>query len=363
MVKERPLPTITMRKNCARFLGALLLVSCCIPTSSLAQKGRVVEARVHSPALQHNLLGDSAEQRVFIYLPSDYESTTTKRYPVVYILHGFSMDHAIVGQWAEVVSTAMNNLGSTIPPMIVVIPNGQDAYMGSFYVNSATTGNWEDYITHELVSYVDSHYRTLAGRESRGVAGHSMGGFGAINIGLKHPDVFSVVYAESPCCLDMVGDLTATNPAWRRAMQLKTRAEFNQAVQTGEFWPVAMIALAAALSPNPARAPMYLDLPYREDNGQLVPNEPAYTQWQSKMPNLMLGSHRANLLKLQGLFVDYGIQDEFSHIREGVQEFSQALAVTAVPHTLMVFEGDHNNRAPEHVSGQMMPFFGRTLKQ
>src|SRR5438067_12746368 len=94
-------------------------------------------------------------------------------------------------------SKAMAGAEGAIAPMIIVIPNGQDAYLGSFYVNSVTAGNWEDYIARDVVAYVDSHYRTVAGAEGRGIAGHSMGGFGALNLGLKHPDVFAAVYAES----------------------------------------------------------------------------------------------------------------------------------------------------------------------
>lgn len=351
-----------MRRIVLRLLGAWLWMSVCVPFAC-GQKGRLVEERMHSPALEHNLLGDPADQRVLIYLPSGYDSTPAKRYPVVYMLHGFSLGHTVVDEWAGVMSKAMDGAEGTIAPMILVIPNGQDAYLGSFYVNSVTAGNWEDYIARDLVAYIDSHYRTVAAAEGRGVAGHSMGGFGALNMGLKHPDIFAAVYAESPCCMEMVGDITSSNPQWRRALQLKTRAEFEAAVRAEEFWPVAFTALAAALSPNPRRAPMYLDLPYRDENGKLVRNEPAYTQWQEKMPDMMLAAGRANLLRLQGLFVDYGTQDEFSHIRQGVADFSRLLSDSAVPHTLLVFNGDHNNRAPEHVSSQLLPFFARTLKR
>ena len=83
-----------------------------------------------------------------------------------------------------------------VQPMIVVLPNGANKYRGSFYANSITMGNWEDFIVRDVVGYVDGHYRTLASPAHRGIAGHSMGGYGALTLGFRHPDVFSVICDE-----------------------------------------------------------------------------------------------------------------------------------------------------------------------
>src|SRR5438270_3198575 len=85
--------------------------------------------------------------------------------------------------------------------MIVVMPDAYTRFKGSMYSSSVTTGDWEDYISQELVAYVDAHYRTIAAAASRGLAGHSMGGYGAIRVGMKHPEVFSSIYLLSPCCM------------------------------------------------------------------------------------------------------------------------------------------------------------------
>src|SRR5579863_2847827 len=85
--------------------------------------------------------------------------------------------------------------------MILVMPNAYTLYQGSMYSNSVTTGVWEDFVVRDLVSYVDSHYRTIPARESRGLAGHSMGGFGTIRLGMKFPEVCSSNYILSSCCL------------------------------------------------------------------------------------------------------------------------------------------------------------------
>src|SRR5205823_5016503 len=96
---------------------------------------------------------------------------------------------------------------SRLREMIVVMPDARNAYGGSYYTNSSVTGNWEDFIARDLVAYVDSHYRTLPQAGSRALAGQSMGGYGAVYVGVKRADVFSVVYGTSPCSLDFVADL------------------------------------------------------------------------------------------------------------------------------------------------------------
>jgi len=93
--------------------------------------------------------------------------------------------------------------------MIVVMPDAYTIYRGRMYSNSVTTGDWEGFVTRDLVAYIDSHYRTIPARASRGLAGHSMGGYGTIRIGMKYPDIFSSLYAMSACCLTPNAD-----PQW-----------------------------------------------------------------------------------------------------------------------------------------------------
>src|SRR5699024_4087123 len=86
--------------------------------------------------------------------------------------------------------------------MIIVMPNAYNSFKGSMYASSATIGDWETFIAKELVAYIDSNYRTLPYVKSRGLAGHSMGGYGTIRLGMKYPEVFSSIYMLSPCCMD-----------------------------------------------------------------------------------------------------------------------------------------------------------------
>ncbi|HEX7773821.1 MAG TPA: alpha/beta hydrolase-fold protein, partial [Pyrinomonadaceae bacterium] len=138
--------------------------------------------------------------------------------------------------------------------------NGANAYKGSFYTNSAVTGNWEDFIVRDLVNYVDSNYRTIRAPQSRGIAGHSMGGYGSVMLGMKHPEIFGAVYALSPCCLAMEADLSEANSAWTDVLQLTSKDQLNATPRSfAQFYHSAMMALSAAFSPNPNRAPFFVD--------------------------------------------------------------------------------------------------------
>src|SRR5215475_8394745 len=136
------------------------------PSARAKSVGTVVQAKVHSAALEGNLLGDSAERNVTIYLPPGY-ATSSKRYPVVYLLHGYMGTNADWGNAPEILNRLIAS--GKIRGMIVVMPDASNKFLGSFYTNSATTGKWEDFVTRDLVKYVDEKYRTVARASSRGI--------------------------------------------------------------------------------------------------------------------------------------------------------------------------------------------------
>jgi S-formylglutathione hydrolase FrmB len=227
--------------------------------------------------------------------------------------------------------------------MIVVMPNAHNTYQGSF----------------------DTHFRTLLQASSRGIAGHSMGGFGAIGLGMKHPDIFGAVYAISPCCLSMLADLGVDNPSWHWTLQLESIEGLEQVLQQGNlevFYIFAQIALSAAFSPNSQRPPFFVEFPFRVEQGQLVPNEPAFTKWQEHFPVNMVEEYKENLLKLRGLQIEYGVNDQFPHILTATPAFSQKLAEHYIPHVLRVHAGDHGSQVAENMTRVILPFFSQTLE-
>ncbi|HEX4156945.1 MAG TPA: alpha/beta hydrolase-fold protein [Rhizomicrobium sp.] len=330
-------------------------------TSRAAVQSQLVDATVHSPGLEHNLLGDPADQPVGIYLPEAYQKEPQRRFPVLYFLHGYG-DPTPRHATEQMFQDAMDQLiaAGQAQPMIVVLPNGANKYRGAFYANSSSTGNWDDYIVRDVVGYVDAHYRTINSSAQRGIAGHSMGGYGALTLAFRHPDVFSVVYAMSPCCTDLVGDLGPSNPAWARVNQLESPDQVPQALESGQFFVAAMSALDAALAPD-AKAKTFGDAPFYLLEHQVKTNPDAFARITAAMPANMVHALLSNIQQLKGIFIEYGAQENFTHIPIGAQELSRELSEAGVPHTLEVFQGDHVNHVGQRLSGHMLPWMSRQL--
>src|SRR6201996_1801726 len=161
----------------------------------------VEHIKVHGTALEGNLENEDVDRDVIVFLPPSYQKESKRRYPVVYALHGFFIG---ADQWSHeihVPQTIEGAFAQGAQEMIVVLPDSKTVYLGSMYSSSQTTGDFEKFIYHDVVSYIDAHYRTIPKRESRGLVGHSMGGYGASRIGMKHPEVFGSLYLMSPCCM------------------------------------------------------------------------------------------------------------------------------------------------------------------
>lgn len=190
-------------------MGIIFFGCCFIPLvqGQPIDKGTTERIKVYGKSLEDNLAGDSPDRDVSVYLPPGYHENPDQQFPVVYFLHGYTdSDAKVFGlepHWMsmpEVLNKAYEN--EEVKKMILVTPNAYNRFHGSMYSNSITVGNWEEFVAKELVAYIDEHYRTIPKAESRGLSGHSMGGYGALRIGQKYPDVFSTIYLLSPCCLD-----------------------------------------------------------------------------------------------------------------------------------------------------------------
>src|SRR5215475_1878658 len=209
-----PLPqpaASTPEKPAMNLIGALAIV---LTTPALAQvqtevppvvpgaKPVAVEhIKIHGKSLEGNLEGDAVDRDVLIFLPPSYATDKNRRYPVVYALHGYSIG---AEQWTHEIhapQTIEGAFAQGAQEMIVVLPDSKTMHNGSMYSSSVTTGDFEKFIAHDVVAYVDAHYRTIPDRRARGLVGHSMGGYGATRIGMKHSDVFGSLYIMSPCCL------------------------------------------------------------------------------------------------------------------------------------------------------------------
>lgn len=337
--------------------GAILFFSFVFASPITAAEplhGRSERVVVHGSSLAGNLSGDSPDRHVSVYLPPGYDDNSGRDYPVLYLLHGFTRtDNQWFGRegefYANLPEAADAAIASGSRGMIIVIPDAYTRYKGSMYSSSVVTGDWEAFVAEELVAYIDDHYRTIGQRRSRGLAGHSMGGYGTLRIGMKYPHVFSSLYAMNPCCLD--GHLPPPREPLARAAVVS-----DDELEDAGFRVNAMLAAAAAWSPNPARPPRYLDLPV--EKGELRPD--VVSAWAANAPLAMAHQYIPELKRYRAIALEAGI-DDVEDIAERVKQFGQLLTDYNIPHSTEIYDGDHTNRVQQRLSANVLPFFSANL--
>jgi S-formylglutathione hydrolase FrmB len=342
---------------------AALTAGCVMLASAVAPAQAVTRIEtVPAPSLAANLLGDPAWRQVSVYLPPSYPRERSRRYPVLYWLHGFaSADRELISGIRQGLNIrlAMDSLlaAGAAREMIIVMPNSRNAFEGSFYANSPVTGRWEDFIVRDLVSWVDRRYRTVRSRSGRGIAGSSMGGFGALRIALRNPDTYSAVYAMSPCCLDSeVFFERSWLAAWRGAAAVKTREDFARA----PFRSQLVIARSAFYSPDTARPPLYVAFPVTPDGDslRLVPGIAAL--WRND-PLAMI-SRSAAALRRMAVALDAGEQDGFPDIPANVRAVDSLLTAMGIAHEAEIYQGGHVDKVRQRIVTRVLPFFSRAFR-
>jgi S-formylglutathione hydrolase FrmB len=350
-------------------LLACIAVSVSAPKTALAQSaeepaGTVVEVDIPAPSLTGNLLGTADVQTAAVYLPPGYDQQTDRDYPLIVMLHGIFDDH---GVWLENVDlpAILDRLihAEAIPDVIVAMPDGGNQYGGGFYRNSSVSGNWGDYIAKDLLSHLDAHFRTLADENSRAIVGHSMGGYGALNLVMTQPGIFSTIWSMSPCCLAANDDLSFGNDAWKRAMAVTTPDDVQHLFQANDYYPIALLGLITAFNPDPGAAPIYGDFPFEIVRGEVVLDNSAYDRYLDALPVRQVLEARDHLRALNGLALDVGLNDQFLHIPTSTLELSQRLGEARIPHHLEVYEGDHRQQIAARLEEIILPWVGRRLAQ
>ena len=361
MIENRPMLTILL----------VAAVAGSAPQPALAQRASASGARltghidvdtVHAQSLENNRYGDSPNREVLVYLPPSYASTAGRRYPVVYLLHGFGASDRSWerGYKGFDIGSAMDSLtaAGAVREMIVVMPSARTRLGGSFYTNSEATGNWEDFITGELVAYVDAHYRTLARPESRGLAGHSMGGYGTLAIGMRHAgDEYDALYAMSACCTRFSSQ---PGPDEAAAWETLSRVGSLADVASLSFYPQVFLALSAAFSPNVDRPPLYVDFPFELKDGRWQPMPAAQAEWREHAPYDMLARYVDRLKRLRGFALDVGTRDRLVAPSQ-IAAIDSALLRAGVPHVYETYDGDHTSAIGLRMTTRVLPFFSRTL--
>jgi enterochelin esterase-like enzyme len=308
----------------------------------------VEHIKIHGAALEGNLEGDAVDRDVLVFLPPSYARNKRRRYPVVYALHGYSIG---AEQWSheiDVPQTIEGAFAQGAKEMIVVLPDSKTLHNGSMYSSSVTTGDFEKFIAHDVVAYIDAHYRTIPDRMSRGLAGHSMGGYGASRIGMKHPDVFGSLYIMSPCCLSpRVGANAANDKAVEAAKTPADSASLS-------FFARAQLASAAAWSPDPKNPPLYLDLPTKDG----VPQPDVLAKWAANAPLAFVDQYIYNLRQYHAIAMDVGDMD---NLRIDAGKLHDVLDSYGIVNGFEIYHGTHTSAVADRFQNHVMPFFSQNL--
>ncbi len=302
-----------------------------ILTNELCGQGIVENRTFYSNSLQ-------MERNLQIYLPEGYNEQDILNYPVIYFLHAFGMDHTYFPELFDILDSLIES--KSISPVIVVKPDGSNPpYPGSFYTNSELYGNFEDYIVDDLIEYVDANYRTIPSKEKRSIVGHSMGGFGAMKLGIKHQDKYCGIASHS-------GFLDVSHiPNFIPLVLLENGgAPVKEYVYSADrFGTLFFYTLSGAFSPNLNNPPYYLDFPI-DSMGTII--DSVFNKWLLHDParlarNIIPGSDLA-------IYFDCGVEDEYMFYPLSVS-FADTLDKFGIDYTFRSFTGNHFDHFAERL--------------
>ncbi len=297
-----------------------------------------------SDVLKSNPLGDKYVRDVIVYLPPNYDET--ENYPAIYCLSGFTgrgqmmlNDSAFTPNFAE----RMDKLIGTgvIKPMIAILPDCFTRYGGSQYLNSTATGDYEDYLSKEIVAFIDANFRTIKDKNSRAVMGKSSGGYGALIMAMRHADVFGLACSISGdayfehCYLP---DIPKSFRAIKGDPKKLVEKFWDEEAKKGkdDFSGLNIIGMSACYSPNGTN----FDLPFDLQTGEI--RKDVWRRWLAHDPVRLVEKSVENLKSLKLLFIDAGTRDEF-FLDVGAKILCEQLKKHEVPHLHEEFDDGHFN--------------------
>jgi pimeloyl-ACP methyl ester carboxylesterase len=318
--------------------------------------------QIESPHLSGNLIGDPSRRDLVVYLPPGY-AASRRRYPVAYLLHGFGRRATswIAGPLLErgsfrpsiedVVNEAIAKRGAA--EMIVVMPDGWSRWGCSQWVDSPVNGNFEHYVTEDIVEYVDSRYRTIPASDSRGVFGISSGGLGAWHLGSRNPDVFGAMLL-----LSADSYFEFTHKPWLYRLYTAVYPNEPNGPINGLLESWFSYGLASCYTPNVAKPPFFVDFPIEFPSGEIIPDR--WNKWLAYDPVVSWRPRSEQLRRLRGIRLDVGYNDEYD-LQYGHRILSRAMAAAGIAHEAVEHDGTHGSRLFERIQ-LSLEWFSRTLR-
>jgi hypothetical protein len=350
--------------NKKKMLGATALLAIALSAvSTFAQstQSQIVDRQITSSNFGGSKIGVSPVRRMVIYLPPGYHSST-HRYPVIYFLpnpfednYRFDFDHRDAqGLFDRAIAE------DVIGKFILVSVDMNTPLGTSWYVNSSATGNWEDFMVQELVPYIDANFKTLPNRDSRGIAGIFIGGYGAIRFGMRHPDIFGSVYAMHPVGTGTGVGISMTLPNWDVLVNAKSMDDVRKDFRTQIFTTMFQAHL-----PDPDKPPLFIDLLARQEKGQLIIDANLMERFRNNFYlETMIGKYADNLKSLRGFKFDWDRSDaNFDHVFAN-QAFTRKLNEFGIAHQAEEYNGtwdDANWGVDGRIYSEVLPFFQKHL--
>jgi enterochelin esterase family protein len=289
-------------------------------TTLLGLAGSVRLDHIESKALKDNAIGDPSRRILAVYTPPGYDAEASKRYPVMYCLHGYTGDVGALlatRPWETNVVQWIDRLITTkaMPPAILAVVDGNTRLGGSQYIDSVHNGKYTQYVIDEIVPHMDRTYRTIAHEGGRAVLGKSSGGFGALYLSMVRPGVFGAFASHSGDTYfryaSMGGFVNAQRTLEAHGGSI---AAFVEAFETknkrsqAEYNTIEMIGYASAYSPRAAKQ-WAIDMPFDLATGEL--REDIFAKWLAFDPVEMCVTKTLELGRMRFRYVDCGRRDEY----------------------------------------------------
>ena len=344
-------------------LGITLAFASLNAVQSFAEpaKSQVVDRELRSESIAHNKIGVDPMRKMVVYLPPGYEGSS-EHYPVIYFLpNPFEDDYRVVFDQRDAQGLFDRAIGTGVIGKFILVSIDMNTQLGSsWYVNSSATGNWEDFMVKELVPYIDANFRTLPTRDSRGIAGIFIGGYGAIRFGMRHPDIFGTVYAMHPVGTGTGVSISASLPKWDILVNAKSMDDVKKDFRTQIFTTMFQAHL-----PDPDKPPLFIDLLARQEGDQLIIDAKLMERFRNNFYlETMIPQYADNLKSLRGFKFDWTRNDaNFDHVYAN-QAFTHKLIEFGIVHQAEEYTGTFGESdwgVDGRVYTEVLPFFQRHL--